>query len=356
MSTAHDAPACSLDHGYRAVPVRIGRVSDLIGVRSVTVCMVLLVVTVTLGIVSLGLGTYHLSPGEVVEALVYTDADPQARMVVFEWRLPRMLFAVACGVALAISGAIFQSLTRNPLGSPDIIGFSTGSYAGVVILTLWIGSARYYDMAAAALVGGIITAAVVYLLAISRGKVQSFRLIIMGIGVGALLSSLTSALMLSADVKSAMLTAVWAAGSLNGLGHAHLWPMLALLVVVLVLVALVAPGVRQLELGDDTARNLGIRTNRVRASAVIVGVALTALVTAAAGPISFIALAAPQIARRMVGGTGLMLIPSALVGAFVLLASDVIAQRLGFPVGVVTVSVGGAYLVWLLASEYRKRT
>jgi len=344
-----------VDHGYRAVPVRMGRVSDLIGVRSVIVCTMLFVVTVGLGIVSLGMGTYELSPGQVLEALIYTDADPQVRMLVFEWRLPRMLFAIACGIALAIAGAIFQSLTRNPLGSPDIIGFSTGSYAGVVILTLWIGSARYYDMAAAALVGGIITAAVVYLLAISRGKVQTFRLIIMGIGVGALLSSLTSALMLTADVKSAMLTAVWAAGSLNGLGHTHLWPMLAALVLILALVALVAPGVRQLELGDDTARNLGIRTNRVRASAVIVGVALTALVTAAAGPISFIALAAPQIARRLVGGSGLLLLPSALVGAVILLASDVVAQQLGFPVGIVTVSVGGAYLIWLLASEYRKR-
>ena len=177
-------------------------------------------------------------------------------------RLPRVLFAITCGIALAISGAIFQSLTRNPLGSPDIIGFSTGSYTGVVVLTLWVGSTRYYDMAAAALVGGIITAAVVYLLAISRGKVQAFRLIIMGIGVGAILGSLTSALMLSVDVEAAMLTAVWAAGSLNSLGHAQLWPMVALLVVMLVLVVLIAPGLRQLELGDDAARSLGTSTNR----------------------------------------------------------------------------------------------
>lgn len=356
MSAAPDTPARTVDHGYRAISLRMGRVSELIAVRSVIVCLVLLVATVVLGILSLGMGSLELSPGQVLEALIYVDADPQRRMVVFDWRLPRVLFAITCGIALAISGAIFQSLTRNPLGSPDIIGFSTGSYMGVVVLTLWVGSTRYYDMAAAALVGGIITAAVVYLLAISRGKVQAFRLIIMGIGVGAILGSLTSALMLSVDVEAAMLTAVWAAGSLNSLGHAQLWPMVALLVVMLVLVVLIAPGLRQLELGDDAARSLGTSTNRVRASAVVVGVALTALVTAAAGPISFIALAAPQIARRLVGGTGLMLIPSALVGAFVLLASDVIAQGFGLPVGVVTVSVGGAYLIWLLASEYRKRT
>jgi iron complex transport system permease protein len=266
-----------------------------------------------------------------------------------------VLFAIACGISLAVSGAIFQSLTRNPLGSPDIIGFSTGSYTGVVVMTLVIGSTGYLDRAAAAIVGGCVTAAVVYLLSVSRGSVRPFRLIIMGIGVGALLGSLNSALMISSDVDAAMLTAVWAAGSLYGLGHAQLWPMVALLVVMLPLVASIAPGMRQLELGDDAARGLGVRSNRVQAGAVILGVALTALVTAAAGPISFIALAAPQIARRLTRGSGLGLVPAALAGALLLLASDVLAQQLGFPVGIVTVSVGGAYLVWLLAAEYRKR-
>nr|WP_281378501.1 iron chelate uptake ABC transporter family permease subunit [Gordonia humi] len=308
-----------------------------------------------MGIVALGIGTYELSPVQVISALVGSD-DTKARLVVVTWRLPRVLFAVVCGVALAVSGAIFQSLTRNPLGSPDIIGFSTGSYTGVVLTTLVVGSTGYLDRAAAAIVGGCVTAAIVYLLSLSRGSVRPFRLIIMGIGVGALLSSLNSGLMLTSDVDAAMLTAVWAAGSLYGLGYAQLWPMVVLLLVLLPVVASIAPGMRQLELGDDAARGLGTRANRVRASAVILGVALTALVTAAAGPISFIALAAPQIARRLTGGSGLELAPAALVGGFLLLASDTLAQRLGYPVGVVTVSVGGAYLVWLLASEYRKRT
>ncbi|MGO2361119.1 MAG: FecCD family ABC transporter permease, partial [Brachybacterium tyrofermentans] len=192
-------------------------------------------------------------------------------------------------------------------------------------------------------------------LAIRRGSVQSFRLIIMGIGIGAMLSSLNSGLMLMVDVDTAMLAAVWGAGSLNALGHAQLWPMALCLAVLLVLLVAVAAPLRQLELGDDAARSLGLRANRIRALSVILGVALTALVTAAAGPISFVALAAPQIARRLVRGSGVMLVPSALVGSLVLLGSDVLAQRLGFPVGVVTVSLGGAYLVWLLAVEFRAR-
>ena len=345
----------AVDHGYTTVILRRGRLSGLIGVRSLVVCAVLVVVILALGIVALGLGTYALSPAQVVGALLGTADDERARLLVVTWRLPRVLFAIACGISLAVSGAIFQSLTRNPLGSPDIIGFSTGSYTGVVVMTLVIGSTGYLDRAAAAIVGGCITAAVVYLLSVSRGSVRPFRLIIMGIGVGALLGSLNSALMISSDVDAAMLTAVWAAGSLYGLGHAQLWPMVALLVVMLPLVASIAPGMRQLELGDDAARGLGVRSNRVQAGAVILGVALTALVTAAAGPISFIALAAPQIARRLTRGSGLGLVPAALVGALLLLASDVLAQQLGFPVGIVTVSVGGAYLVWLLAAEYRKR-
>ncbi|ALJ20023.1 FecCD family ABC transporter permease [Microbacterium sp. No. 7] len=355
MTAVSSTTAEHVDHGYRALSLRLGRVSLLVGIRSIVVCGVLAAATVALGVATLGMGAFELSPAQVIEALIYLDADPQARLVVFQWRLPRALFAVLCGLALALSGAIFQSLTRNPLGSPDIIGFSTGSYTGAIVVMLWIGSTRYLDIAVGSLVGGAVTAAVVYVLAIKRGSVGGFRLIIMGIGVAALLGSLNSMLMLAVDIDSAMLAAVWAAGSLNGLGHEQLWPMAAMLALLLVAVAGLAPGIRQLELGDDVARSLGTRADGVRATAVVVGVALTALVTAAAGPIAFVALAAPQIARRLVGGTGLVLVPSALVGALVLLASDVVAQRLGLPVGVVTVSVGGTYLVWLLTAEYRRK-
>jgi iron complex transport system permease protein len=352
--TGSGAETTHLVHGYRAFAPRLGRVSALVPVRSVLVCTILLLLTATLGILSLGMGTYALGPGEVIDALLGRSGE-QARLLVVGWRLPRMLFAVLCGAALALSGAIFQSLTRNPLGSPDIIGFASGSYTGAIVVMLLIGSTRYLDIAAGALLGGCATAAAVYLLAMRNGSVQSFRLIIMGIGVGAMLSSLNSGLMLMVDVDTAMLAAVWGAGSLSALGHEQLGPMAAVLVVLLVLLAVVAAPLRQLELGDDAARSLGLRANHVRALAGVRGVALTALVTAAAGPIAFVALAAPQIARRLVRGSGLLLVPSALVGAAVLLGSDVLAQRLGYPVGVVTVSLGGAYLVWLLAVEFRGR-
>ncbi|KDS92820.1 iron chelate uptake ABC transporter family permease subunit [Dermabacter hominis] len=354
-NTRRRAVRDTFDHGYRAIAIRVPRVSGVVSVRVLAVCTTLALLTLILAVISLTHGTYPVPLGDVAAALTGT-ASAQTHMLVVGWRLPRALFAIACGIALAISGAIFQSLTRNPLGSPDIIGFSSGSYTGAILVMLLLGSTRYLDIAAGAILGGIVTAAIVYLLATVRGTVQSFRLIIMGIGVAALLSSLNSALMLSTSVDTAMLAAVWAAGSFNALGHDQLWPMTALLLILLAAVITLAPGLRQLELGDDAAQSLGLRANRTRALAVVLGVALTALVTAAAGPISFIALAAPQIARRLVRGSGLLLVPSALVGAFSLLTSDVLAQRIGMPVGVVTVSLGGTYLAWLLISEFRRRT
>jgi iron complex transport system permease protein len=328
-------------------------VSGRIPVRYAAVSSALVVLVVVIGLIALGIGTYHLDALTVLRALVGLE-DPQTQMLVVQWRLPRVLFAVACGIALGVSGAVFQSLTRNPLGSPDILGFASGSYTGAVIVMLWMGSTAYLDIGVGSLVGGLLTAATVYVLARRNGTVQPFRLIVMGIGIAAMLSSVNSALMMFVDVDTAMLAAVWASGSLNGLGNEQLWPMIAVLVVMMTVVARIASAVNQMEIGDDAARALGIRVETVRGVAIVVGVGLTALVTAAAGPIAFVALAAPQIAKRLTRGSGLQVIPSALVGALVLLVSDIIAQRAGFPVGVVTVSLGGAYLTWLLAMQYRR--
>ncbi len=353
-STVRRHAKANPDRGYRAIALRRGRFSGVVPARTLTVCAALLLGVLVLGVVALGIGTVPLSPDRVIGAFLGTG-DPQSRLLVLGWRLPRALFAVAAGAALAISGAIFQSLTRNPLGSPDVIGFSAGSYTGAIIVMLVLGSTRYLDVAAGSLIGGGVTAACVYLLALRRGTLQPFRLIIMGIGVAALLSSVNSALMIFVDSETAMLGAVWSAGSLNGLGTAQLLPMVLVLAVLLIGVAALATPLRQLELGDDAARALGTRVGLARVGAVILGVALTALVTAAAGPIAFVALAAPQIAHRLTRGSGLQLIPSALAGALVLLASDTLAQRLGFPVGVITASLGGVYLAWLLADEFRRR-
>ncbi|MEV5804917.1 FecCD family ABC transporter permease [Streptomyces parvulus] len=336
--------------------LRAGPLSLRLTRRAVIVGAVLWLVLAALVVWAFTLGSYPLSPGDLGDVLT-GRASRSVRKVVLEWRAPRIVAAVLFGAALAVGGAVFQSLTRNPLGSPDVIGFTTGSYTGVV-LTLLAGATSYSALAAGALAGGLLTAFAVYLLAFKRG-VQGFRLIIVGIAAGALLSSANRWFSVKADVDTALRVAVWGAGSLATVD----WTAIGTAAVVLAGVAAVASvaqrRMRRLELGDDTAAMLGVPVERTKLLLVVLGVAATAVVTAAAGPIAFVALAAPQIARRLTGhGTSVDLAGSALVGAVLLLGADLVAQHtvpgVLLPTGAVTVCVGGVYLLVLLARESRR--
>ncbi|TFI44368.1 iron-enterobactin ABC transporter permease [Rhodococcus sp. 1R11] len=347
--------AGNIDFGRRVWIVRTV-LGARIDVRTVLVCAALLSVTAVVAVLAIGTGDYHVPPGQVLAA-VFGDAPRITEIVVMQSRFPRVALAFLFGAALGVSGAIFQSLTRNPLGSPDIIGFSTGAYTGALVVILTLGGG-YYRTGTGALVGGLVAAAVVYVLAYKRG-VQGFRLIIVGIAVSAVLASVNTWLVVKADVSEAIAAAVWGAGTLNGLGWPQVVPVLVALAVVTPVAATLSTRLPVLEMGDDAARALGIRVEPTRLMLVILGVALTALVTAAAGPISFVALAAPQLARRLTGTSSVAMVPAACMGALLLIVSDVAAQRVfaptQLPVGVVTVCVGGAYFVWLLAREGRKQ-
>lgn len=349
----------AIDFGRPTRTLRLldGKVALRLDVRSVTVVTVLLVLTVVVTLLALASGDYPVALPDVVRAL-FGQAEGRIHMVVIEWRLPRAMLAVVLGAALAISGAIFQSLTRNPLGSPDVIGFNSGAYTGALLVII-VFSGSYYQIAGGALLGGIATALAVYVLA-WRGGVQGFRLIIVGIGMSAMLSSLNTWLMLRAQLEVAMAAAVWGAGSLNGLGLDKLWPTVIVVFVILVpMVLLFNRPMKQMEMGDDAARALGVATEPVRLALIVLGVALTATATAVAGPISFVALAAPQIVRRLTGAAGVAVIPSAAMGALLLALADFTAQRAfaptQLPVGVVTVSIGGLYFIWLLVREARRQ-
>jgi iron complex transport system permease protein len=324
--------------------------------RAVFVSGALFVAVLAAAAVAFTLGSYPITLDDLVAVLSGT-ADDRIRTVVVEWRAPRIVAAVLFGAALAVGGAIFQSLTRNPLGSPDVIGFTTGSYTGVVV-TLLLGATGYAALAAGALVGGLLTAFAVYLFAFRRG-VQGFRLIIVGIAVGGLLASVNTWFSVKVDLDVALRAAVWGAGSLSVVD----WPALGAAAVVVAVVAVAAPvaqrRMRRLELGDDTAAMLGVPVERTKVFLIVLGVTATAAVTAAAGPIVFVALAAPQIARRLTGhGASVDLVGSALVGAVLLLGADVAAQHaipgVLLPTGAVTVCVGGLYLLVLLVRESRR--
>lgn len=324
--------------------------------KTIYVCLILAAVALAVALVTLASGEYPIPLVDVLHALL-GRAEGRVHMVVVEWRLPRTALALLLGAALGISGTIFQSLTRNPLGSPDIIGFDAGSYTGALVVIILIGGG-YFAVAGGALVGGLATAGLVYVLAYRRG-VQGFRLIIVGIGVSAMLTSLNTWMLLRADLEVAMAAAVWGAGTLNGLGLDRLGYAAVVLAVLIPIALSLSRAMGQLEMGDDAARALGVDAERSRLALLVVGVALTATVTATAGPIGFIALAAPQLARRLTGSAGVAMLPSAAMGALLLCAADFIAQRAfaptQLPVGIVTVSLGGVYFVWLLLREARRQ-
>ena len=346
-----------VDAGPRTIAWRSRGLSVRFRLRTVVVGSVFGVVVLALALLALCLGDLPLSVGEVASAFLGGEGGLM-QTVVLEWRLPRVIAAVCFGAALGLSGAIFQSLTRNPLASPDIIGLTAGSYAGGLVMIITVGAgAGSAVVAGGAIGGGLIAAALVYVLAYRRG-IQGFRLIVVGIGVSAMLQALSSYLVLRAKLEVAMLASVWGAGSLNSVGWTQLLPAAAVIAVVVIALGTLGGSLRMLELGDDAAKALGSRVERSQLGLVACAVALTAVVTGAAGPIAFVALAAPQIAQRITRTAGIALVPSALLGAVVLLASDIVAQHVlptSLPVGVVTVVVGGGYLIWLLIHEVRRR-
>lgn len=339
----------------RVVRSRRAGVSLRVDVRAATVCLGLAAAIALVGAVSIGSGDYPLSVDRVLRTLLGHGTGIE-RFIVVTLRLPRVLTALLVGGALGLSGAIFQSLARNPLGSPDIIGFTSGAATGAVFEILVLGGGLA-QVAGGAIVGGLVTAAAVYLLAFKRG-VQGYRLVLVGIGVGAMLESVTSYLLLRATLEQAEDATVWLVGSLNGDGWEHVRPI-ALALAVLVPAALALGGrLALLELGDDAAKGLGVRVERTRLLLILTAVGLAAVATAAAGPIAFVALSAPQLARRLTRSPGPGLLAAGLMGALLLEASDLAAQRLfgatQLPVGVVTGAAGGLYLAWLLSRDWRQ--
>jgi iron complex transport system permease protein len=345
----------ALDLGRRRVVVSIRGLSVVIGVRSALVGSIIALVTVILALLALALGDFPLGLAEVVGVLT-GQVDALPRIVVLEWRLPRAGAAVLFGAALAVAGAIFQSVTRNPLASPDIIGLANGSFTGMLVALLLLGGS-WPLLTAGSLIGGLLAAVLIYLLAY-RGGLHGFRFIVVGIGISAMLASVNTWMLLRVELETALFASAWGAGTLNSVTAATAVPAGICIVLLLALLPLVAPALRQLDLGDDAASATGVAVGRARLAAIVLAVCLVSVVTAVAGPIAFVALAAPQIARRLTRSPGIPLVTTGIVGGALLLGSDLIAQHvipLTVPVGVVTVVIGGGYLVWLLIHESRRR-
>jgi iron complex transport system permease protein len=337
----------------RVRPVRLGGGLSLrLDVRAVCVGVLLALVALAAGVALIGSGDYPMTPGEVLAALT-GGGDAGQAFIVQDLRLPRVLVGLLVGASFGIAGSVFQTVSRNPLGSPDVLGFAQGSSVGALVVIVYFQGSSF-AVAAGAVVGGIATGFAIFSLAWKRG-IHGYRFVLVGIGASAMLYAIVLYLMTKANIVEATRATTWMTGSLNGRDWDQVWPLTAVCVVLVPLVLLLGRPLRMLEMGDDAAYALGVRVDRIRVVVLLASVVLVASATAAAGPISFVALTAPQLARRLTRSPGPNLLPSALMGALLLVAADWASQRLfgadQLPVGVLTGVLGGGYLLWLLANE-----
>ena len=317
--------------------------------------LLVVAVLVVAAVASLVFGSYQMSPDQVFRLIFQGEGTEIERQLVLNQRLPRMLAAVVVGAALGLSGAIFQSVSRNALGSPDIIGFTVGSATGALSVVL-IGSlsSTGVGMGMGAIIGGFATAAVVMLLAgVRGGATMGQKMVLIGIAVSAMLSSVNDYLITRGDLEKAEAAKTWQHGSLNALSWNQ---MSVLLLVAIPLVLMLTHRLRVLELGDDLAAGLGLPVKRTVNMLVAAAVLLVAVAISVAGPIGFLALVAPQIARRLWNTPGMAMWHSALLGSVILVLADFVSARalapFQIPVGLVTGALGGVYMLWLL---YRQR-
>ncbi len=352
------ATAMSAATAGRVLPrsrvVRVGRFSMRVDARALSVCAVVGVAVAVIGCWSIMVGDYPLSVRQVLQA-VFGDGGKDAEFIVQTLRLPRFLTAVFVGAALGMSGAVFQSLARNPLGSPDIIGFESGAAVGAVLVIVVIGGTTT-QVAAGAVLGGLVTAVLVYVLAWRRGLAAS-RLVLVGIGIGFTATAVVDYLITRANIYDVQRAAVWLTGSLNGRSWDDVRTVGYALLVLAPFIIIGARSLDALDLGDDTAAALGTRVNRAKLGLILLAVGLAALAVAAAGPISFVAFVAGPIARRLVNSPRACVVPAAFVGALVTTVADLAARRLfapmELPVGIATAVIGAPYLIWLLGRRAR---
>jgi iron complex transport system permease protein len=348
-----DAPVRLRDG--RVVHLRIGPISARIHGRAVVVSLVGSALVLFGMAWSISVGEFPIPFGEVVGELTGLGGGSDSDFIIGTLRLPRVLTGVLVGVAFGVSGQIFQRMARNPLASPDILGITAGASAGAVACIVVFATATI-TVTGAALGGAMLTILAIYLLAMRNG-LSSYRLVLVGIGMTAMLQAVTAYLLTRAELRDAQKATVWLTGSLNGRSWEYVRP-LTLVLVVLVPVALVCGrSLRMLEMGDDAAAGLGVSLRRSKGALAAVGAALAAVATAAAGPVAFVALVAPQIARRLVGERTAGLVPAGVVGAAMVVFGDLLARSLfaptELPVGAVTAFIGAPYLLWLLARANR---
>lgn len=329
--------------------------------RPVVVTAGTAVAAAVVGVVALTVGDYPISPLGAVRTLLGAGSATD-QLIVLDLRAPRVVVGLLAGAALALAGALTQTVVRNPLASPDILGVTSGAALGAVAAIV-LGGGTYAVSGAllrlgvpvCAVTGGLLAAALVVGVAWRRG-LDPARLVLVGVGLAAAITGLTSWLLVVAAINDAATASVWLAGSVSSRGWDQAVPLAIVLAFLVPLAFALAGPLSTAQLGDDVAVALGLRLRLVTLGAAVVAVGLTAAAVSAAGAIGFVGLVVPQVMLRLAGGTRPPLAASAAGGALLVAGAD-LAGRLLFtwevPVGLETAAIGAPYLIWLLVRQRR---
>ena len=317
-------------------------------VRGLVVLTLLLVLA---GLVSLAVGSRPISLGTVIDVLVHPDGS-DASTIVHDLRIPRTVLALAVGISLGIAGALMQGHTRNPLADPGLLGVEAGAAFAVVIGIYAFGVQDLTGYAWFSLAGAGLAAAAVFAIGSTRGGPDPVSLVLAGTAVSALLLSLTQTVILR-DIDTLDAYRFWAVGSVSGRGMDVFWEVLPFMIVGLVLAAMSASTLNLLQLGDDVAASLGLHPMRHKIIGVLGVMLLTGAATAACGPVGFVGLVVPHVARHFAGVDYRWVIPySAFIGGLLVIVADVIGRVVVRPgelqVGIVMALIGGPIFIYLV--------
>ncbi|MBM7839012.1 iron complex transport system permease protein [Alkalihalobacillus xiaoxiensis] len=318
----------------------------------------LVIAIIVLFFISLQTGSIPIGTVDVLRTIVGNGTD-QHQLVLFEFRLPRMVIALLIGAALAVSGAILQSVSQNELADPGILGINTGAGLAVVIFIYFfqgslvgLGSLSIFIMPFFALIGAVFAAFLIYVFAWKKG-ITPVRLILVGIGINAAFSALLIVIQLRMEPNDFMQATIWLTGSIWGTTWSYVWAILPWVLILIPIAFYKARTLNVMQIGTQSAVSLGVPIEKERRTLLLVAVSLAAAGVAVGGGIAFLGLVAPHIARRLVGPKHQVMIPTAaLIGALLLLVADMIGRNLlapsEIPVGIIIAILGAPYFLYLL--------
>ncbi|WP_335869815.1 FecCD family ABC transporter permease [Bacillus sp. 2205SS5-2] len=345
---------------YKAVRMGKKRVSFLLDVKGSIVLIGLSCILLLFTIISMGMGEMKISPLTVLSVFFGGGTEIEV-LVVQAFRLPRILIAILVGMSLAVAGGLLQGMIRNPLASPDIIGLTGGASVAVVsFLALFSDENNALTVSIqwlplSAFVGAALTALLLYMLAWKNG-ISSLRFVLIGIGISALMQALTTLFMLIGPIYRASQANIWITGTVHGSSWEEVSLFAPVTLILLILSFIMVRHVNVQDLGEEVAIRVGSNVQKQRISLLVLCTALTGVGVSMAGGIGFVGLMAPHIARKMVGSAfGLLLPTAALIGAILVLISDLIGRTLfaplEIPAGVFTASIGAPYFIYLLVKS-----